>query len=203
MPRPATPECPSARISMTRKSMLRTFIRATSMLASFSWMSWNWPISWPHSVSGLGIVDAQSKAFSITPSAIEATLIRSAAKLDRALSRPSPEALSSGSPSSRSRPNRTLLKNSSPVQSCECPSCGMALTERSLPSRGRGQRSGPCGLACRRWWSPSSNLAHHDDVGVGTVGDECLLAIEDVVVDRHGPRRTSSCRNASELESGW
>ena len=52
----------------------------------------------------------------MTPSAIAATPMRSAEKFDRALARPSPASLSSVSPSSRSRPSRTLLKNSSPVR---------------------------------------------------------------------------------------
>ena len=93
------------------------------------------------------------------PSAMVATPIRSAVKLDRADSRPSPLRPSSDSPSSRSRPRRTSSKNSSPVgELCKpiffsgalCVRPGMPLSRTNVSTlRSRG-------LTFR---SPSSSLA--------------------------------------------
>ena len=39
---------PAADISRWRKTRFSTFSRATSIRASFSWMSWNSPMGWPN-----------------------------------------------------------------------------------------------------------------------------------------------------------
>ena len=92
------------------------------------------------------------------PSAIIAIPIRSAAKLSRALSRPSPPAWCSFSPSRRSGVRRTLSKNSSPVGEDIMPIFlnGLPCVRPGMPESSTKISTGRFRLSAE---SPSSSLA--------------------------------------------
>ncbi len=106
---------PAAVRSIALKTMFCTLIRATSISASLSWMSWNCPISRPHSLRDFAYSILRRWHSLMMPRDRDAIPMRSAAKLSLALDLPSDFPLSSVSLSRRSLVMRTLSKNSSPV----------------------------------------------------------------------------------------
>src|SRR3954451_6799220 len=63
---------PAADISMLRNTRFCTLSRATSMRASFSWMSWNSPIGLPNCTRSFAYCTHSSRHLSMIPSAIAA-----------------------------------------------------------------------------------------------------------------------------------
>ncbi len=101
---------------MVRKTRFWRFMRATSMRASLSWISWNSPMGRPNCTRSLAYSSESSRQRSTMPSAMAATPERSIEKVSLAPSRP-PRLPSSAfsPPSRRSIPQATSVAKSSPV----------------------------------------------------------------------------------------
>ncbi len=78
---------------MWRNTRFWTLSRATSILASLSWISWRSPMGWPQSMRFLAYSTESLRHSSMSPSDMAANPARSVTKLPLAESRPLPARL--------------------------------------------------------------------------------------------------------------
>ena len=97
---------------MVRKTRFWRFMRATSMRASLSWMSWNSPMGRPNCTRSRAYLTESSRQRSTMPSAMAATPERSIEKVSLA---PESARLRALPPSRRSAPAETSCRKSSRV----------------------------------------------------------------------------------------
>ena len=157
--------------------MFWMFMRATSIFASLSWMSWNSPIGLPNATRRARVLDAQLEALldDAERHRGDAGALHREGVLGAGARRECPRSRRSGAPCRRARPRGTARRSATSA----CPSCAAA----STASRPGVPLSRMKLRILRRVAAPSAvvELADEDDgVGVGAVGDEGLVAVEHV-----------------------